>query len=145
MRTKGIFIMNITLIPPSQFRACMSLPPSKSVASRVMIIRSLMNGKFTIDSMPDCDDIKVLNDAIIAVESAKTGNINVGGAGTAMRFLTALLAAREGEYVIDGNERMRQRPIGELVTALRKLGADITYLGNVGFPPLRISGKRLQG
>ncbi|MDO5447448.1 MAG: 3-phosphoshikimate 1-carboxyvinyltransferase [Prevotellaceae bacterium] len=137
--------MNITLIPPSQFHACVSLPPSKSVASRVMIIRSLMNGKFSIDRMPDCDDIKALNDAIIAVESTKTSNLNIGGAGTAMRFLTALLAAKEGEYVIDGNERMRQRPIGELVTALKSLGADITYLGNEGFPPLRISGKRLQG
>ena len=69
----------------------------------------------------------------------------MGGAGTAMRFLTALLAVTEGEYVIDGNERMRHRPIGELVTALKSLGADIVYLGEEGFPPLRISGKHLNG
>ena len=137
--------MNVKIFPPTQLPAQIALPSSKSVAGRALVVRSLMKGKFEFENMPDCDDTKALRDAILSVESGKTEHINVEGAGTAMRFLTALLAVTEGEYVIDGNERMRQRPIGELVTALKSLGADIVYLGEEGFPPLRISGKHLNG
>ena len=72
--------------------------------------------------------------------------IDIGAAGTSMRFLTAFFATKDGAKVImTGSERMRQRPISILVDALRRLGADIEYIGNEGFPPLRINGKRLQG
>ena len=70
--------------------------------------------------------------------------INVGGAGTAMRFLTAFFAVQEGlTVVLDGDERMRQRPIAVLVDALRHMGAEIDYMGSEGYPPLRITGKHL--
>mgnify|MGYP000897562762 CR=1 FL=1 len=71
--------------------------------------------------------------------------IDIMAAGTAMRFLTAYLSATPGEHIITGTERMQQRPIQILVDALRQLGADITYVGKEGYPPLRIKGTRLQG
>ena len=71
--------------------------------------------------------------------------IDIKAAGTAMRFTTALLCVGEGEHVITGTERMRHRPIGVLVDALRRLGADIEYVGEEGFPPLRIRGRKLSG
>ena len=74
-------------------------------------------------------------------EGRRGSVIDIGAAGTAMRFLTAFLSVTPGEYVITGTERMRQRPISILVDALRQLGADIAYEGEEGFPPLRIVGK----
>ena len=73
--------------------------------------------------------------------SLGVGLLDIGAAGTAMRFLTAYLSVTEGEHVITGTERMRHRPIGILVDALRELGADIAYEGEEGFPPLRIKGR----
>ena len=71
--------------------------------------------------------------------------IDIKAAGTAMRFMTAYLSVTEGTHVITGTERMKHRPIGILVNALRYLGADVEYVGEEGFPPLRISGGQLQG
>ena len=89
-----------------------------------------------------CDDTAVMVDALARQE----GDINVGAAGTAMRFLTAYFATREGVTVtLDGVERMRHRPIGPLVDALRSLGAHIEYLGQEGFPPLQITGTAMHG
>ena len=71
--------------------------------------------------------------------------INIKAAGTAMRFMTAYLSVKEGTHVLTGTERMKHRPIGVLVDALRRLGADISYVGEEGFPPLRITGRPLEG
>jgi len=72
--------------------------------------------------------------------------IDIKAAGTAMRFMTAYLSVKKGEeHVLTGTERMKHRPIGVLVDALRRLGADISYVGEEGFPPLRIKGRNLQG
>ena len=71
--------------------------------------------------------------------------IDIKAAGTAMRFMSAYLSVTEGEHVITGTERMKHRPIGVLVDALRRLGADIEYVGEQGYPPLRIRGKQLEG
>ena len=68
--------------------------------------------------------------------------MDIGAAGTAMRFLTALLSIGQGTHLITGTERMRHRPIGVLVEALRSLGAEIEYAGEEGFPPLRITGRQ---
>lgn len=88
------------------------------------------------------EDVRILQEAL----NSNTPEINIGMAGTAMRFLTALYAVQEGRTVVlTGAERMKQRPIAELVDALRELGADIGYLENEGFPPLKISGKNLKG
>ncbi|MCM1071668.1 MAG: 3-phosphoshikimate 1-carboxyvinyltransferase, partial [Alistipes timonensis] len=81
-----------------------------------------------------------------ALASGPAGKVNIGGAGTAMRFLAAYYAATPGtDILLDGDERMRQRPIGQLVDALRACGADVEYAAEEGFPPLKIKGKRLKG
>jgi len=89
--------------------------------------------------MSDCDDTNVMLSGLQLPDE-----IDVGAAGTSMRFLTAYLSQLEGqEHIITGSERMKQRPIKILVDALRTLGADIEYLGEIGCPPLRIRGKKL--
>lgn len=118
------------------------LPASKSISNRALLIRALSGSDAPIHNLSDCDD----TDVMLAAISQMPDVIDIGAAGTSMRFLTAYLALREGEvHVITGSERMKQRPIGILVDALRKLGADIEYLENEGFPPLRIKGRRLKG
>lgn len=136
--------MNYRIIPPDGFvEARLNLPLSKSMSNRALIINALTPGASPLQSLADCDD----TDAMVNALSAKGANvINVGGAGTTMRFLTAYLSTIEGSTVLlDGSERMHHRPIKVLVDALRSLGADIEYEGEEGFPPLRITGKKLPG
>ena len=118
-----------------------TLPSSKSISNRILIINSLSYSPNEIDNLSDSDDTKVLE----AVLNAGTNHFDIGHAGTAMRFLTAFLSKIVGEWTLTGSERMRQRPIGILVDALRKLGASIEYTENEGFPPLRILGTSLKG
>jgi 3-phosphoshikimate 1-carboxyvinyltransferase len=118
-----------------------SLPSSKSISNRVLIINSLSYSPYEIDNLSDSDDTKAME----AVLSANTNHFDIGHAGTAMRFLTAFLSKIAGEWILTGSERMRQRPIGILVEALRELGASIEYTENEGFPPLRILGTSLKG
>lgn len=98
-----------------------------------------------VSALSDPDDVVLLHDALMAISKAQEPcHLHLKNCGTAMRFLTAYCAMREGlEVTLDGVERMRERPIGQLVDALHLLGADITYLGEVGYPPLRIVGRRL--
>ena len=119
-----------------------TLPLSKSITARALIIKALASGGDSALSTHDCDDSEVMARAL-----ASDGDcIDVADAGTAMRFLTAYYACQEGRTVtIDGTERMRHRPIGPLVDALRKMGASIDYQGREGFPPLMIHGRRLHG
>lgn len=120
----------------------MRLPLSKSMSNRALII-SAFAGNVTISTaLADCTDTNVLEAAL----AADSDSVNVGGAGTAMRFLTAYYASHPGRTVtLDGDARMRQRPIGVLVDALRSCGAIIDYVGADGFPPLKITGSRLRG
>ncbi len=91
------------------------------------------------DSMPD--DVRLMSEAIRLLGERREARIDLGNCGTAMRFLTAYCAQLEGQTtILDGVERMRHRPIGQLVDALREIGANIEYLGEEGFPPLRIKG-----
>ena len=91
------------------------------------------------DSMPD--DVRIMSEAIRLLGERREARIDLGNCGTAMRFLTAYCAQLEGQTIIlDGVERMHHRPIGQLVNALREIGADIQYLSEEGFPPLRIKG-----
>lgn len=126
--------------PEGRITACISLPSSKSISNRLLIMNALSGNKIRIRNLSSS------NDTTILLEALQPGKkeINAGNAGTAMRFLTSYLAVTEGEYVLTGSERMCQRPIGKLVQALRQLGADIEYLQKEGFPPLRIRGKKLQ-
>ncbi len=134
--------MNIRILPPDgMLEASVDLPLSKSISARVLVINRI-GGFETTAPVSDSDDTRVLAEAL----QHSTGTVNIGHAGTAMRFLTAYYAATPGtDIVLEGSERMHQRPIGILVDALRVLGADIEYLGNEGYPPLRIRGKQLTG
>ncbi|MBQ9556591.1 MAG: 3-phosphoshikimate 1-carboxyvinyltransferase [Muribaculaceae bacterium] len=132
----------IQLTAPQLASATLSLPSSKSLSNRALIIAALCGDEPRVMNPALCDDTA----AIVNALTSGSGDINVGAAGTAMRFLTAYFATREGTAVtLDGIERMRQRPIGPLVEALRSLGAHIDYLGQEGFPPLQITGTAMHG
>ena len=141
---------------PATLRATIKLPASKSISNRAILMTALArrNGDWNeavrqLENLSDCDDTAVLLRALASLEGRGTRSeemvIDIGPAGTAMRFLTAFLAVNEGEFVLTGSERMKRRPIGPLVEALRHLGADIRYEGETGFPPLRIKGQSLDG
>lgn len=135
--------MNYSIYPPERVVGEIELPASKSISNRALLIRALCDKPFQIVNLAQCDDTIVMEQALT---DANATHINVGATGTAMRFLTAYYAMQEGhEVTLDGDKRMRQRPIGVLVNALRQLGAHIDYMGNEGFPPLKITGKRLHG
>ena len=117
------------------------LPISKSIANRLLILQAIHGDELmpVSDSMPD--DVQILHRSLCLIASSPHSLIDLGNCGTAMRFLTSYCAQLEGQTVIlDGVERMHHRPIGQLVDALREIGADIEYLGEDGFPPLRIKG-----
>jgi UDP-N-acetylglucosamine enolpyruvyl transferase len=112
---------------------------SKSESNRLLILQSLFPG-ISLKNLSNSDDTRYLKRALESKEQA----IDIGHAGTAMRFLTAYFATRKGrEVLLTGSERMQNRPIGILVDALRSLGADIQYEKKEGYPPLRIRGKKL--
>lgn len=117
------------------------LPGSKSISNRVLIIQALAKQAFEIKDISNADDTRVLQKALEHNDIIT----DVGPAGTAMRFLTALYASQPGEKVLTGSDRMKKRPIHILVDTLRSLGASITYLEKEGFPPLHIQGRRLTG
>jgi len=117
------------------------LPSSKSISNRILIIQALSKNFRPVKYLSDSDDTRVMMD----VFESENPVLNVGHAGTAMRFLTAYLSTLPGERVLTGSDRMKQRPVRILVEALQKLGAGIEYLGNTGYPPLRITGGGLHG
>ena len=126
------------------------LPISKSIANRLLILQAIHGDGLMTVSADLPEDVLILHNALTTLRTFKTSktlptpHINVGNCGTAMRFLTAYCAQLEGQTtILDGVERMHHRPIGQLVDALRKIGADIEYLGEEGFPPLRIKGSIL--
>lgn len=157
-----------------ELRGRVAMPASKSISNRVLFINALAEKPCAVENLAQCDDTVAMQRAVVGdillqptIDSADNSGmgslfaaseadggmsfsqiprIDVGAAGTAMRFATALLSAREGgRYVLCGTERMHKRPIGVLVDALRAIGADITYEAQEGFPPLVIKGRRLTG
>jgi len=118
------------------------LAGSKSESNRALIIRALGGGAVEVKNLSNAGDtttlLRILED--LRISETEQQVVDVGPAGTAMRFLTAYLSMIPGDFLLTGSARMQQRPIGPLVTALQELGADISYTGQVGFPPLRISG-----
>lgn len=134
--------MDLQLTSPDRAVATIALPTSKSITNRALLIAALCGREPQVLHPALCDDSAVMIDAL----QRDGGHIDVGAAGTAMRFLTAYFATRAGLTVtIDGVERMRHRPIAPLVEALRELGAQIDYLGQEGFPPLHITGTAMHG
>jgi len=147
----------LDLGPFSRASGTIRLPGSKSISNRVLLLAALAEGETTITNLLDSDDTRVMLDALekLGVKlkregdecvvtgtrgafTAKTADLFLGNAGTAVRSLTAALAVNGGSYRVHGVPRMHERPIGDLVDGLRQIGARIDYEGNEGFPPLRI-------
>lgn len=125
---------------PSPLIGTVRLPASKSISARALVVSALAGSPLP-HGLSDCDDTRVLRRAL----ADRPAVIDILAAGTAMRFSAAFFAVTEGTHVITGTERMKQRPIGILVDALRCLGADIDYEEHEGFPPLRVTGRHLRG
>ncbi len=148
------------------FDATVRPPGSKSITNRALVIAALAEGASKLTGVLFSDDSRYMMAALqdlgfeLEIDEPNTtvtvhgqggripkdkADLFVGNAGTAMRFLTAMLCLGHGTYTIDGIPRMRQRPIGQLVDPLRQLGAKIDYLGAEGYPPLRIAARGLAG
>lgn len=141
----------------------LAMPGSKSLSNRALLLGAFCQVPTTLSNVLDADDIRHMRSAFKALGVAVSeqgddlvvagpwqpqspvGAIFLGNAGTAMRPLTAALALTPGTFELTGEPRMYERPIGDLVDALRQLGADIQYLGEEGYPPLKINGKKLAG
>jgi len=135
--------MNYKVSHPTKMVKCeINLPSSKSISNRLLIIKALCEEDFEIKNLSDSDDTIALQKAL--VNDTKT--MDVGAAGTTFRFLTAYLSTQVGrKFILTGTDRMKERPIKELVGALQSLGAEIEYAEKEGFPPLRIKGRNLKG
>ena len=133
--------MQYIITCPKPIDTSITLPASKSISNRALIIQALTKGGMMPENLSDCDDTEV----IIRGLNKQSDIIDIKAAGTAMRFMTAYLSATNSENTITGTERMKHRPIGILVDALRDLGAEIEYVGEEGYPPLHIRGKQLEG
>ena len=154
----------IDLAPVTHVAGTVALPGSKSISNRTLLLAALAKGDTLVRGLLEADDVDHMLAALatlgIAVEQApgsrdfevrgeggripaKTARLFLGNAGTAFRPLTAVLAFAGGDYELSGVARMHERPIGDLVDALRVLGAEIDYRGSAGFPPLAIHADRL--
>ncbi|MCS6990694.1 MAG: hypothetical protein NZL95_02405 [Chitinophagales bacterium] len=127
--------------PEGAVQGTIWLRGSKSIANRVLLMQALAGTSAHLDNFPDAGDSVLLKKLLDHLEPT----IDARDAGTVFRFLTAYLAMQPGDHLLTGTPRMLERPIGDLVEALQALGADITYAGKKGFPPLRIRGRRLRG
>lgn len=121
--------------PTSPINAHIHIGGSKSISNRVLLIRALSQSDFKIDNLSDSDDTQTMLNLLLQ-ENLKEYDCH--HAGTTFRFLTAFLAMQKSEQMLTGSSRMQQRPIGPLVDALRSIGAEIDYVVNEGFPPLKI-------
>jgi len=155
------------MTPISSINGEINLPGSKSLSNRVLLIAALAKGTTKVTNLLDSDDIFYMITALEAlgvkyilsedktecIVMGNAGALNVseptdlflGNAGTAMRPLSAALSFGKGEYLLTGDPRMKERPIEHLVDALRMIGAEIEYLENDGYPPLRIKAEGLEG
>ncbi len=122
-----------------------TLPASKSISNRALIISALSENPFPIENLSGAEDTQNLVKNLELLRQHNDGplTLDVGPAGTNMRFLTALLSIKPGAYILKGTERMHQRPVKPLVDALTDLGAEIEYLEKEGYPPLQIKGNAL--
>ncbi|RXF04560.1 3-phosphoshikimate 1-carboxyvinyltransferase [Pseudoalteromonas sp. PS5] len=156
----------LTLKPITKVSGSVTLPGSKSLSNRILLLAALCEGTTKVTNLLDSDDIRHMlgalsqlgvevtleDDNTVALVKGNGGNfispvepLFLGNAGTAYRPLTAVLAAISGDYELIGEPRMEERPIGHLVDAMQTLGADIQYLKNKDYPPLKIVGKQLTG
>jgi len=162
---------SLTLGPLSSANGEIQIPGSKSLSNRILLLAALAKGETKITNLLDSDDIRHMLDALqslgvnyqlsddgtsCTVQGAAgplsdanneviSADLFLGNAGTAMRPLTAALCLGQGEYLLHGEPRMHERPIGDLVSALRQLGADVEYQGEENYPPLKIRANGIQG
>ena len=154
----------LTVAPIAHAAGTVTLPGSKSISNRVLLLAALASGTTDLIGLLDADDTRVMLKALaalgVSIEATpervrvagcggsfpnKRADLFLGNAGTAMRPLAAALAFAGGHYQLDGVARMRERPIGDLVDALNALGARVSCLGEPGYPPLAIAPARLAG
>ena len=127
--------------PNSVLRGTVNLPQSKSISNRLLILKHLYFPNLNINKLSDANDTQLLR----SILGDMTSEIEVEDAGTVMRFLTATCALSGEEYILKGSKRMHQRPIGQLVDALRLWGAEIEYLEKEGYAPIKVNGTSLKG
>src|SRR5438552_758240 len=158
----GLFMKVIQKV--SRLAAALTAPPSKSYSVRALLLAAMSAGETTITNCLDADDTRYALEALRTIGFRAAGNFKagvtigervsmsanevpvfVGNAGTAMRFLTGWLAFTPGRFLLQGEERMHNRPIGDLVDVLRSIDAEVEYVEKEGYPPLRIRGKRMRG
>jgi len=130
-------------IGSKKIKTRVSLPASKSLSNRLLIIRALCEDGFDIENLSDADDTKILGQCIENINDYHV--FDVHDAGTALRFLTAVFAITHGNRMLTGTPRLLERPVGPLVDALNRLGAKIHYPDKKGFPPLVINGSEIRG
>jgi 3-phosphoshikimate 1-carboxyvinyltransferase len=161
-------VKTLALAPARRARGTVRLPGSKSISNRALLLAALAKGETVLRGALDADDTQVMRAALgrlgVRISEGAPGELRVAGvgagagglfpignselflgnAGTAFRPLTAVLALSRGEYLLAGTARMHERPIGDLVDALRAIGARIEYAGAAGFPPLRIQPGKIR-
>lgn len=140
------------------------IPPSKSYTARALLLAAMSDGVTKVSNPLDSDDSRYMLEALKKIGYTISGSfqnglsigervsmssneveLHIGNAGTAMRFLTGFLAFTPGRFLLKGDARMHQRPIGDLVDALRSIDCEVEYAGEEGYPPLRIRGKKVRG
>lgn len=153
------------IIPKSgPLDATVTAPPSKSYSVRALLLAAMSRGQTTVRNCLDADDTRYALEALKAIGFDVQGSVQrdvtigerksmsanevpifIGNAGTAMRFFTGWLAFTPGRFLLHGEERMHDRPIGDLVEVLLSIGAEVEYVEKEGYPPLRIRGKKMRG
>src|SRR5215211_5435235 len=152
------------ILKSGPLRATITAPPSKSYSVRALLLAAMSDGATTITNCLDADDTRYAFEALKAIGYDASGSfqrelvigarrsmsanevpIFIGNAGTAMRFFTGWLAFTPGRFLLHGEKRMHERPIGDLVEVLLQIGAEVEYVEKEGYPPLRIRGKRMRG
>ncbi|MDR0762937.1 MAG: 3-phosphoshikimate 1-carboxyvinyltransferase [Bacteroidales bacterium] len=122
------------------------LPSSKSISNRLLVMQHIAGKKFHLKNVSASDDTVLMRELLEEIRdnegSDEEVELDVSNAGTVMRFLTALLSFTDGQWLLTGSERMKNRPVAPLVDALRSLGASIEYTETPNYPPIRISGSR---
>lgn len=132
--------------PTKKLKGTIELTASKSESNRALIIQALCNEPFEIQNLATAKDTQTLKNILTSVKNNEAiETYDVADAGTTMRFLTAYLSTKMGTRILTGSQRMKERPIGILVDALRSIGAKIEYLEKEGFAPLKITGTVLKG
>ncbi len=137
--------MLVLSAPNKIVNTTIKLTGSKSINNRLLVLNEVLDLDLHFQNRSTSEDTLLLQNALLSIKDKTSATIDVHHAGTDMRFLTAYLSTKKGEWILTGSERMKERPIGDLVRALRSLGAEITFLEKENFPPLKISGKTLEG